>query len=853
VAVVCTSLAAAAVAAGGLALVGWWSGTPRLTSLLPDAERMRPNTALCLVVLGLALLRRWRRARRAALAGTASVLALATATLVEIATGTDLRLDELVPFADTGTLPPRMALATAVVLLLLATGTLLAETGRSGLSQVVAVPAFATAYLAVVGYVFGATNLYTVPGHVSIAAPTALSLTALSLVLLLRPRSSVLDVLVEDPGTAGRLVRGLLPFLLLGPPALGWLALAGQRRDWFGERFGTGMLVAAFTATTTVLLLRAAIRIREADVDRAVLLHRVVEVNRDLEATVTARTAELTEARSRLAAAFASSPLGTALTTVHGVIEEVNRLLPELASTPAEELVGRDVECLFSDHLGAEEHWLRRELLEEGRGSYQLERRLARAGAACWVLVSVAAVADEHGTRGLLYQLEDVTARRLAEERAEHMALHDTLTDLPNRALLLDRLRQALAQANRTGRGVGVLFIDLDRFKVVNDSMGHHVGDALLKEVAHRLRRAARAADTVARIGGDEFVVVVPDVGSERDVLQVADQLRRAVAHAFVVEGGQTLVDASIGVAFGVGHDDPDLLLRQADQAMYRAKDLGRARFEVFDDDLRTRINRRLDTELALRGAVERGEIETWYQPLVELSDVTAVAVEALVRWRRPERGVVVPDEFVRVAEEIGLIEEIGTTVLHQACAAAASLPGRTAVSVNVSPQQFVRSDFRAVVEEALVVSGLAPDRLWIELTESAVVEAIDSAARAFQALREQGVRVAIDDFGTGFSSFSHLRDFRVDLIKVDRSFIHDLRSSSHDRAIVQGIVRMADALRLDVVAEGIETTDQRDLLRVYGCRYGQGFLFARPSPIAVPQVAPVIPGPRAVEQEAPH
>jgi diguanylate cyclase (GGDEF)-like protein len=454
-----------------------------------------------------------------------------------------------------------------------------------------------------------------------------------------------------------------------------------------------------------------------------------------------------------------------------------------------------------------------------------------------WVKVSIAEINEGESTGGLLYQLEDITARRLAEARVEHLAFHDPLTNLPNRLLLLDRLNQALLQAARHGQGVAVLFIDLDRFKFVNDSLGHHAGDAVLTEVGSRLRLHARSTDTVSRIGGDEFVVICPDVGSNRDVHKIADALQKAIAEPILVGDQVASVDASIGIAFGLGHDDAESLLRNADQAMYLAKGRGRARYEVFDDDLRGRIERRLDTELALRDAVHLGEIETWFQPIVDLQQQTVVATEALARWRRPEQGLVFPGEFIAIAEEVGLIKGIGTTVLGQACQAAASLNGRMAVSVNVSPRQFVQDDFGAVVKRALSESGLRPDQLWLELTESAVLDAIDSAARTFQELRSLGVRLAIDDFGTGYSSFTHLKAFTVDLLKIDLTFIRDLERSEHDRAIVEGILRLADSLNLDVVAEGIETTGQRDLLTEMGCRFGQGYLFSRPGPQASPDV----------------
>ncbi|TFC88005.1 phosphodiesterase [Cryobacterium sinapicolor] len=543
-------------------------------------------------------------------------------------------------------------------------------------------------------------------------------------------------------------------------------------------------------------------------------------------------------AAARFEAAFASSPLGTAIVTVDGQIVAANKRLLGLAGR-TDTLVAEQIETIFMPAENGDDD------LPEGAGQgaastrQRLDRRMRHGGNQdTWVKVSIAEIAeifegDQAG--GLLYQVEDITARRLAEARVEHLAFHDPLTNLPNRLLLLDRLKQALLQASRRSRGVAVLFIDLDRFKFVNDSLGHHAGDAVLTEVAIRLRQSIRASDTVSRIGGDEFVVICPDVGGSEDVHRIADSIQASIARPIMIGDQIASVDASIGIAFGLGHDDAEVLLRNADQAMYLAKDRGRARYEVFDDDLRYRIHQRLDSELALRDAVDLGEIETWYQPIVDLQNHTVVATEALARWRRPERGLVMPGDFIALAEEVGLIKGIGSTVLGQACRAATALEQGMAVSVNVSARQFVQDDFGDVVKRVLAESGLPPERLWLELTESAVLEAIDSAARTFQELRGVGVRLAIDDFGTGYSSFTHLRAFTVDLLKIDLTFIRDLESSDHDRAIVEGILRLADSLNLDVVAEGIETASQRDLLRGMGCRYGQGYLFSKPAPSAYP------------------
>ncbi len=946
-------------AVGLLVLIGWYTKIAALTTVLPGLAPMKPITALALILLSLALVftRPWVGVSLAA-----ATIALATLTLVGYVLGSTLGIAGWVPGIDLGALDPRMAPISAVGVILVGAAAIVGRLHRIILMQVLAHASLLVSLIALLGYAYGVSSLYTVAGFTSMALHTALGIGILSVVVLLQQPTVGLVGLLRDRGSAGELTRRFLPFLVLGPFLLGWIRLWTQRQGWIDTVFGAAILITSMTVLGTALTWVAALKLTELDRQRNEAMQALAEANHTLEEAVDHRTRELgevadklhtlikiapvgivqldseggfitandqwlalsgrtldetlaggwantihpddrdrvsaewgaavatelgyettlrfqtpeaqvnwvqvstapihdpesltvtghlatvtditelrnaeeaaTAARARFEAAFASSPLGTAIVSLDGEVLEANKRLFDLAGRSTAVVAGHIDEIFMSVGDRGED----RPSLTDGPSTRQrMDRRMRRVDEEeTWVKVSIAEINEGESTGGLLYQLEDITARRLAEARVEHLAFHDPLTNLPNRLLLLDRLNQALLQAARHGRGVAVLFIDLDRFKFVNDSLGHHAGDTVLTEVGNRLRTHARSTDTVSRIGGDEFVVICPDVGSNRDVHKIADALQKAIAEPIMVGEQVASVDASIGIAFGLGHDDAESLLRNADQAMYQAKGRGRARYEVFDDDLRGRIERRLDTELALRDAVQLGEIETWFQPIVDLQQHTVVATEALARWRRPERGLVFPGEFIAIAEEVGLIKGIGTTVLGQACHAVAALDGRMAVSVNVSPRQFVQNDFGAVVKRSLSDSGLRPDQLWLELTESAVLDAIDSAARTFQELRSLGVRLAIDDFGTGYSSFTHLKAFTVDLLKIDLTFIRDLECSDHDRAIVEGILRLADSLNLDVVAEGIETTGQRDLLTEMGCRYGQGYLFSKPAPSASPNV----------------
>ncbi|TFB96976.1 bifunctional diguanylate cyclase/phosphodiesterase [Cryobacterium sp. HLT2-28] len=946
-------------AVGLVVLIGWYTGTAALTTVLPHLAPMKPITAVALIVLSLSvgLAHRW-----AAVSLAAVTVALALATLVGYALGSTFGIAGWVPGIDLAGQEPRMAPLSAVGLILLGTAAIAVRLSRTTLTQVFAHASLLISLIALLGYAYGVSSLYTVAGFTSIALHTALSLAILSVAVLLQQPTVGLVGLLRERGSAGQLMRRAVPFLVLGPFLLGWLRILGQREGLYDTVFGVAILIMSMTVLGVALMWIAALKLRELDRQRNEAMQALAEVNHTLEETVDRRTRELGEvadklhtfikiapvgivqldsegglltandqwlalsglplreclgdgwvramhpddvdrvsgewgaavaagsiyettlrflnpqglvhwvqvstapihgldavtvtghlatvtditelrdaeeaaaaARARFEAAFASSPLGTAIVSLDGEVLEANKRLFDLAGRSTAVITGHIDEIFMPAGADGGD----RISLTDGPSTRQrMDRRMRRVDAEeTWVKVSIAEINEGESTGGLLYQLEDITARRLAEARVEHLAFHDPLTSLPNRLLLLDRLNQALIRAAHQGQGVAVLFIDLDRFKFVNDSLGHHAGDAVLTEVGIRLRMNARATDTVSRIGGDEFVVICPDVGSNRDVHKIAEALQKAIAEPIHVGDQVASVDASIGIAFGLGHDDAESLLRNADQAMYLAKGRGRARYEVFDDDLRARIERRLDTELALRDAVDLGEIETWFQPIVDLQQRTVVATEALARWRRPERGLVLPGEFIAIAEEVGLIKGIGTTVLGQACQAVASLDEGMAVSVNVSPRQFVQDDFGAVVKRALKESGLPPHQLWLELTESAVLDAIDSAARTFQELRSLGVRLAIDDFGTGYSSFTHLKAFTVDLLKIDLTFIRDLERSEHDRAIVEGILRLADSLNLDVVAEGIETTGQRDLLTGMGCRYGQGYLFSKPAPSVSPDV----------------
>ena len=429
--------------------------------------------------------------------------------------------------------------------------------------------------------------------------------------------------------------------------------------------------------------------------------------------------------------------------------------------------------------------------------------------------------------------------RAMVEDLLEHQAFHDPLTGLPNRILLHDRLRQALLRLQRGSGTVAVLFLDLDRFKVINDSLGHDAGDELLLEVGRRLAESIQAADTVARFGGDEFVVVCERLTGVTDARAVAERLSRAVGEPCTLPHGGVVVPAvTIGIALAHGPNDrPETLLRDADAAMYRAKGRGGTRIEVFDAALRSHVVVRLETERALRRALERDELRVHYQPVVELDGATMIGAEALVRWHHPTHGLMRPGTFIDVAEETGLVVPMGSWMLEQTCrelaglAAAARFPDLV-LSVNLSGRQLMSPDLDSEIARHLDRSGIEAPRLCLEVTESVLLDDVDASVRALRALKRLGVRLAVDDFGTGYSSLGYLKQFPFDVLKIDQAFVAGLGESDADDTIVHATVQMAHALGMEVVAEGVETERQRSRAHELGCDAAQGYLFAPPQAV---------------------
>jgi diguanylate cyclase (GGDEF)-like protein/PAS domain S-box-containing protein len=581
-----------------------------------------------------------------------------------------------------------------------------------------------------------------------------------------------------------------------------------------------------------------------AELGRFALEEQDLEAMMDRVARTVAETLDV-----ELCEVFEVTPRGSALRLVAGVGWPEGQVRRALVPARPETQVG----YTMSEQLPV----VTPDIANETR--FRFPAALADAGAQAGVTVAIAARGEVWGVLGAHSRaprrfapdeadflgavgnvISSAVDRNIVEAEVRHRALHDPLTSLPNRALALDRLEGALARRRRDGRAVAVLLADLDQFKLVNDSLGHAAGDDLLVALAPRLHDAVRPSDTVARLGGDEFLVVCEQLDGPHEAIRVAERVAQAISQPIVLSAGEHFITASIGIAVAESADAlPEDLLRDADAAMYRAKERGRGRYELFDDLLRKRVLLRLRTENELRRGLEHGELRIVYQPVVELDGGGVIAVEALVRWQHPQRGLLDPVDFIPVAEDSGLIGALGDWVLAAACRDGAEWqrrfprPDPLLMCVNASPRQLANAAFPARVADTMGRHGLAPGSLALEITESVLMEEAHAPVTVLASLREYGLRLMLDDFGTGYSSLAYLKRFPLDVLKIDRSFVAGLGRDEEDSAIVAAIVQMARTLGLSVVAEGVERPEQLERLRELDCDRAQGRLIAEPMPAA--------------------
>lgn len=516
-----------------------------------------------------------------------------------------------------------------------------------------------------------------------------------------------------------------------------------------------------------------------------------------------------------------------------------NRFMEELTGLPADRVLGTPALEVFPDLREQQlEELLLRALQGETVTSPDIHFFLSATGRRGWISAVFRPHVDTGGAiAGVIGVIRDVTERKAAEQQVEYQAYHDALTGLANRRLFQEHLSLALALAQRRQKSVAVLFLDLDHFKVVNDSLGHSVGDEMLRQVAMRLKGAVREGDTVARVGGDEFTIVLQDLSRRDDAAEVAQKVLRTVAEPMEASGHRLYATTSIGITLSPDDGlDAETLLKNADAAMYRAKAEGRNNYQMSSEELSAQTRERMVVQSGLHHALEASQFELLYQPQVDIETRKAVGMEALLRWNHPQRGVILPEEFVPIAEERGLILPIGEWVLREACRAARRFQDRGLpffrVSVNLSVRQLRDPGLLALIASAISEAGIDARVLELEITETVAMEDVVLTMSTLGRLREAGVSIAIDDFGTGHSSLSYLKRFPIDALKIDKGFVADLPDKFEDAAIVSSVIQLANGLGLRVVAEGVEKREQLDFLNESGCREVQGYYFSYPVPL---------------------
>jgi diguanylate cyclase (GGDEF)-like protein/PAS domain S-box-containing protein len=566
------------------------------------------------------------------------------------------------------------------------------------------------------------------------------------------------------------------------------------------------------------------------------LLEDVLKLRRKIKRLTASRDKIKTELLRKQMEAEALDAVGQAFIILDGDANIVflNDALAEITGYGRKELMGRTPLFLCSETGVETQESALKAIREEGYWEGEIHCR-KKSGDIYPIWISAGAVRDKkHGATHYAATAIDITTLKKTEKHLMHIAHHDVLTDLPNRTLMFDRMKQALALAKRHGYQVAVILLDLDRFKEINDTLGHHIGDQLLVEASERLVAIVRESDTVARLGGDEFLVILPQVGNANNAAHVAQKFLDTISEPFHLDGQELFISASIGIAMYPGDgSEGDAMLKSSDTAMYHAKAQGKNNYKFFTEEINKSTVERFMLESRFRRALEKLEFHLNYQPKIDVATGRITGIEALIRWYHPEQGSVKPGLFIPLAEETGFVVQLGEWVLREACRQnkewqEEGFPPLN-VAVNMSARQFHKKGLVEMIKEILVETGLEPKHLMIEITESAIVVDIEDTITTLNEMRQVGVGVSVDDFGTGYSSLNYLNRLPIDELKIDRSFIKDVVENEDSMKVVTAVIALAQSLNLKVVAEGIETRGQLELIRACRCDEAQGYLFSRP------------------------
>ena len=853
-------LCAAAVGVIALAvIVGWSAGAGALKNIGLGGEAMKVNTAIGLLAASLclsALTGPGRRARLVVAIAALLVLLDGAAHLGEYLFGIDLGIDGAL-FEDAKGLahPGRMSPSTALAFVLFASAAMLAGRGprRAWTSNLLACGVLGLGLAGLVGELAGAASLSEFGGHVQMSAPAGISFILLGSALLLAGPASGTMSLLTSSGPGGALARKLLPAAIAVPPALVLLAREGQALGLYDRQAGLLMMILLMVAAASTL---AWVLARELD-RKAAARETVLD--------------ELRKSERRFRDMFENATVGMALENLEGRVIDANRALCEMLGYSEQELVGRTfAEITHPDEVGRDLGQLQRMLAGEERTHRVEKRYLHEDGHVVWAILSVSLALDSEGRPlHFIAQMQDITARKRSEERFAYLAYHDELTDLPNRSMFQNHLEMALARAERHDLGVAVLYVDVDNFKIVNESLGHAAGDSVLCEIANRLRRAVRAEDLVARHTGDEFMVLLADLERSAERVDAAPgwsglpapaaaamrYLHQVLGEPFEIGEQDFTLQASIGISvFPDDAGSAEELLQHAGVAVNESKRTAPGLTRMYSHDSAD-PGGELALRSHLRAAVEKEQLVLHYQPILALAPALEAAragrfnlaehtvmVEALMRWQDPLRGLVSPAQFIPLAEQSGLIEPIGEWLIEEVSRQARSWKEQgvdVSIAFNLSPRQMRQPTVMRHLLDRIIALGADPERLIVELTESVAVESPAHTQLQFREARASGLRSAVDDFGAGYSSLGRLLEIHPDYIKIDRSLTEGIPTNAGAMAIVAGAVRISRGLGATPILEGIETAEQWQFAVEQGCVLGQGFHLGRPQPAE--QITPLL------------